>query len=233
MKKLLAITCSLLALVSCRASLDNGPLDGRVYQVQLAGGGKAPMDDALVFDGGRFESTACRNYGFRLADYHGAIAGDAGTFEANAMSSDSGATVWSGKIEGESVEGTMKWTNAKGEVTDFKFKGKSASGLLDGKTFEGMVCPGDSKTGDKDQLIFKAGAFDSSACRAYGFTKSPYTATREGDATRFTATATNADGDQNHWEGTIRGDDVTGTMEHRNAAGKVLDKFKFVAKLAK
>src|SRR5882672_9544103 len=45
------------ALVACQSGLSQGPLDGRVYQVTLAGA-KEPMPDNLVFDGGRFESTA-------------------------------------------------------------------------------------------------------------------------------------------------------------------------------
>jgi len=69
MNKLTIALVSILALpafIACQSGLGNGPLDGRVYQVTLAG----PQDtkpDQLVFDGGRFESTACRSYGFTTA----------------------------------------------------------------------------------------------------------------------------------------------------------------------
>ena len=233
MKQLVLVASSLLAFASCQTGLGNGPLDGRVYEVKLAGGNQAPQSDSLVFDGGHFESTACRTYGFHPTCYSGALDGDAATFEAAAKSKESGATAWSGKVHGDAVEGTLKWTNAKGEVTEFKFDGKSSSGALDGKTFEGMVCPGEAKTGDKDRLLFKHGAFDSNACRAYGFTMAPYTTTGDGDATHFSAVATNADGESNHWDGTIKGDDISGTMRHMNATGKVTDSYKFAAKLVK
>ena len=231
--RFLAIFASLTFVAACQSGLGNGPLDGRVYSVTLAGGGQAPATDALIFDGGQFESTLCREHGFRLAPYESTNNGDATKFEVVAKSADAGANAWSGKIHGDTVEGTLKCTDPKGAVTEFKFNGVSASGLLDGKTFEGMVCEGESKSGDKDRLVFAHGAFDSNACRAYGFTMSPYTATKEGDATKFSAVATNSCGDSNRWDGTIRGDDISGTMQHMNASGKVEASYKFVAKLVK
>jgi hypothetical protein len=232
---ILAILASFLALpfvAACQSGLSNGPLDGRVYDVKLAAAGQSPQADTLIFDGGQFESTFCRAAGFHLAPYSSSQNGGAATFEAVAKS-DVGANSWSGKIHGDSVEGTLKCTNPDGAVTEFKFDGRSASGMLDGKTFEGMVYPGESKTGDKDRLVFAHGAFDSNACRAYGFTMSPYTATREGDATKFSAVATNSSGDENQWDGTIRGDEISGTMKHMDASGKVLESYVFSAKLVK
>src|SRR5882672_11507969 len=114
--RLLPIVVSLVALpfvAACQSGLSNGPLDGRVYEVKLAGGGQAPQVDALIFDGGQFESTACRAHGFRLAPYSSSINGNATTFEAVAKSTDAGANSWSGSIHGDAVQGTLKWTDAK------------------------------------------------------------------------------------------------------------------------
>ncbi|HTF90061.1 MAG TPA: hypothetical protein VK843_16725 [Planctomycetota bacterium] len=230
-----ALCVSLLALpalVACQSGLSKGPLDGRVYEVTLAGPQEA-QPDRLVFDGGRFESTACRSYGFVTTPYSTKENGSAKTFEASAKSGKAGSTAWNGAIQGETIEGTMIWTDDKGQKNQFRFSGRKSSGLLDGETFEGMVCPGESKTGDSDRLVFSNGAFDSNACRAYGFTMSPYSATAAADGTHFSADAINADGEKNHWEGVVKGEDVSGTMEHSNASGKVTDKYRFVAKLVK
>lgn len=235
MNKFTLAFVSLLALpsfVACQSQLAKGPLDGRVYQVTLAGP-KEPMPDQLVFDGGRFESTACRSFGFTTTPYSAKDDGAASSFEASAKCTKSGSTAWNGAIHGEAIEGTMVWTNDKGEKTPFHFTGKKSSGLLDGQTFEGMVCPGDAKTGDSDRLAFGNGAFDSNACRAYGFTMSPYTATRATDGTHFSADAINGGGEKNHWDGVVNGADISGTMEHMDSSGKVTDKFHFVAKLVK
>ena len=226
---------SLLALpafVACQAPLGKGPLDGSVYQVTLAGP-KEAQPDQLVFDGGRFESTACRTHGFVTAPYSAKDDGAAKSFEASAKSGKSGATAWNGAIRGDAIEGTMIWTDDKGAQSQFKFSGKKSSGLLDGQTFQGRVCPGESKSGDSDRLVFSNGAFDSNACRAYGFTMSPYTARYATDGTHFSADAVNCDGQTNRWEGVVKGDDVSGTMQHLNSAGKVTDKYHFEAKLVK
>jgi len=142
-------------------------------------------------------------------------------------------TAWNGAIRGDAIEGKMILTDDKGQKSEFRFSGKSLSGLLDGKTFAGEICEGNTTSGDKDQLVFRAGAFDSTACRAYGFTMAPYTATREGATTHFSAEAINPSGDKNVWQGVVDGEDVSGTMQHVNSSGKITDKYRFVAKLVK
>ena len=117
--------------------------------------------------------------------------------------------------------------------SEYRFSGKQCSGPLDGQVFEGMICEGNDTTGDKDRLTFNGGAFDSSACRAYGFTMSPYSVTHEGDSTHFQAEAINASGEKNVWDGVVKGSDMSGTLKHVNSSGKVTDSYKFVAKLVK
>jgi hypothetical protein len=228
MKFVLASCVSLLALASCQSGLGEGPIDGRVYEVQLEGGA-APMPDVLVFDGARFESSACRPFGFVGGPYQAMVGGDATSFEATAKCDKSGTTAWSGKIHGGSIQGTLCWTDAAGKVTNMRFHGATAKGALDGRTFVGMICEGNKTTGDEDTINFSSGGFESVACRPYGFAITPYTTSTDGGATRFTATAINAGGDQNLWEGTLNGSEMTGTMKHMDASGKVLDQYRWIA----
>jgi len=229
MLKLLPIAVSFLAFAACQSGLGHGPLDGRMYQVELAGGGQPAAPDFLVFDGGRFESTACRAFGFNGAGYEAVCGAAEASFQASPSCSKAGTTAWNGRIVGDAIEGTMQWTDATGRVTDLHFKGRTASGQLDGKTFVGMLCEGDSTSGDEDTLVFGNGAFDSQACRAYGFTMAPYTATRDGDRTHFKAEATNACGETNVWEGTLEGEQLEGTMQHKDSDGKVSGSYRWKA----
>jgi hypothetical protein len=223
---------ALPAFVACQSGLGQGPLDGRVYQVTLAGPKDATPDN-LVFDGGRFESTACRNYGFTTTPYSAKADGAASTFEASAKSGQASTTAWNGKIQGDGIQGTMVLTDGQGAKSEFRFVGTALTGPLDGQVFDGMICEGDASTGDKDRLVFRSGCLDSQACRPYGFTMAPYTTTPEGDGIRFRAEAINCDGDKNCWDGVVRGGELAGTLEHKDASGKTTDKYRFVAKLAK
>ena len=228
----LASLLALPSLVACQSGLGHGPLDGRVYQVTLAG----PMDskpDQLVFDGGRFESTACRTHGFVSAPYSAKNDGATASFEVAAKSDKAGATAWTGAMHGEAIVGKMILTDDKGVQSEYRFNGKKSSGPLDGQVFEGMICEGNDTTGDKDFLTFNSGAFDSSACRAHGFTMSPYSTTREGDSMHFQAEAINCSGEKNVWDGVVKDGDISGTLKHVNSSGKLTDSYKFVAKLVK
>jgi hypothetical protein len=231
MKHALLLTTLVLSCTSCRAGLGQGPYDGRVFSVELVGSdGKEPQPDTLVFDGGRFESTACREYGFVGATYTGSNTDGGARFETSPRSSTSGTTAWTGTIRGDSIDGTMLWTETSGKVSEFRFQGRGARGSLDGRRFVGQLCPAGTQDGDPDTLAFENGAFDSLACRAYGFTRAPYATTTEGGVLHFTAVAIDADGDRNHWNGILRGDELTGTMEHRGSDEEVLERYEFVAR---
>jgi len=227
MKNALLLPSLALACISCRAGLGQGPYDGRVFSIELVGSDAKGQPDTLVFDGGRFESTACREYGFVGAPYSGAEGG--GRFETVPRSPTSGTTAWTGTIRGDSIDGTMRWTETSGKVSEFRFQGKGARGPIDGRVFAGHICPAGTEDGDPDTLVFQNGAFDSQACRAWGFTRAPYATTSEGGVLHFTAVAINADGERNHWNGILRGDELSGTMEHRGSDGEVQDRFDFVA----
>lgn len=87
---------------------------------------------------------------------------------------------------------------------------KPSSGLVDGKTYSGEVGQKGDKKGDADDFEFKDGTFHSTACDQYGYTAAPYTATKGKDNITFKSTTKNDSGDTIAWNGTIKGDHVSG-----------------------
>jgi hypothetical protein len=205
-------------LASASAPAARGVLDGKVFDVVLveASGQKSP--DQLVFDGAKFESTACRPYGFQPAQYAGHAQGDDVAFEASAKAKDTATNAWSGTVRGSSVRGTMTCTNGKGEAVHYTYEGKLASGALDGRSFEVEMVGADGKNQDKDRLSFAGGSVDSTSCRPFGFLRAAYTTTPEGDGLRFEAVAASAEYGLNHWQGTVRGDQIEGTLKSGESA---------------
>jgi hypothetical protein len=123
MKFLHLLTSSLFAsaalvLSACQSSLGHGPLDGRVYEVSLTGPDAKPMPDQLIFDGGGFDSRACRSYGFTITNYVATREGDAIRFSADARNGGGETNRWEGVVRGNDVSGTMKHMNSSGKVTD-------------------------------------------------------------------------------------------------------------------
>jgi hypothetical protein len=202
------------------APASHQPLDGKVFDIVLVqANGQPKGPDQLVFDSALFESTACRPYGFTATKYTTDAQGDDVRFEAVAKSRDAGTNSWKGAVHGGTVRGTMTWSNPKGETESMTFEGKAASGVLDGRTFDVEIVGADGKAQDKDHLTFAGGSFDSSSCRPFGFIRTGYTTKVEGDATRFEAVCASAEYGMNHWEGTIRGDRIEGTLKAGDPAG--------------
>ncbi len=200
------------------------PLDGKVFDVVLvqANGQKDP--DQLVFDSATFESLACRSYGFKPATYSARTQGGDVAFESTPKTKD-GANAWKGTVRGTSVSGTLNYTGPKGEPMSCTFEGKLANGALDGRTYEVEVVGADGKPQEKDDLSFMGGSFDSSSCRPFGYIRTAYSTTKEGDAIRFQAIAASADYPMNHWEGTVHGDTIEGTLKSGDAADAPTLKF--------
>jgi hypothetical protein len=63
--------------------------------------------------------------------------------------------------------------------------------------------------------------FDSSACHAYGFGKSVYTAHSMGKAITFQVRATSKDKSKETWNGTVEGNNIHGTVKMTDPQGKV------------
>jgi hypothetical protein len=100
-------------------------LDGRSFDVTLESADSQPVKDTLVFQGGRFESTACTSLGFpQWSDYAAGTDGSATTFRGMAKH-PSGATMdWNGKVVGDAVEGTALHTT-NGKTSTMTFKGSA------------------------------------------------------------------------------------------------------------
>ncbi len=89
---------------------------------------------------------------------------------------------------------------------------KAISHELDGKTFDVLLTE-EGKTGDKDQLIFSKGTFDSIVCRPYGFTLAAYKTLKSGDGSvSFEATSKSLTEGTSVWKGKITGGKIEGTM---------------------
>jgi hypothetical protein len=194
------------------------PLDGKVFDVVLVQPNGQKDPDQLVFDSATFESLACRPYGFKAATYSAHAQGGDVAFESSPKSKDAGANMWKGTVHGSTVSGTLVCTGPKGEPMNCTFEGKLANGPLDGRTYEVQVIGADGKPQEKDDLSFMSGSFDSSSCRPFGYIRTAYTASKDGDAIRFQAVAASADYPMNHWEGTVRGDMIEGTLKSGDAA---------------
>ena len=108
-----------------------------------------------------------------------------------------------------------------------KAKAEAAgSGALDGKVFAGELVKSGEKTGNKDELTFKNGTFVSSACVAYGFRETPYTATAKDGVVTFTAAATNDKGETMSWTGTIKDGVLESTAVNKMPSGEATYSFK-------
>ena len=108
-------------------------------------------------------------------------------------------------------------------------KGKAEAaggGALDGKVFAGELVKSGEKTGNKDDLTFKNGTFVSSACVAYGFRETPYTATKKDGVVTFTAAATNDKGETMSWTGTIKDGVLESTAANKMPTGETTYTFK-------
>lgn len=203
----------------------HGVLDGKVFDVELVDPSGKKGADQLTFDAAIFESSACRPYGFKAAKYSGHAQGEDVMFESTAVAKDAGTNAWTGTVHGSSVKGTMTYTDAKGAATRYTYEGKLASGALDGKSFDIEMVGADGKTQDKDRVTFQSGSFDSSSCRPFGFIRTGYTTTPNGDAVSFQAVAASAEYGFNHWQGVVRGDHIEGTLKSGEAADAPVLKF--------
>ena len=88
---------------SARASLDGRNFDGIVLEC-----GKTSGDaDTLIFQGGRFRSTACDQYGYGDGPYTATRSGETVTFEAETESPKYGKLRWTGVVRGARLDGTM------------------------------------------------------------------------------------------------------------------------------
>jgi hypothetical protein len=119
-----------MAVVSISVAAYNnakGPLDGSKWQVSLAFKGQKPQADTLNFAKGRFESIACRPYGFGTAAYGARKLKSGWSFWAITKSHKEGTMHWTGKVVGDKISGTVQWQTAKGKISYATYSGERKS----------------------------------------------------------------------------------------------------------
>jgi hypothetical protein len=123
--------CALLLLpVASRAT---ALLDGKVFVVDLGPKGKAAdeKDEVLTFGDGRFHSKYCDKYGFGTAAYEAKADGGAIVFATETVSESDGRLVWRGRVQGDTIEGTIVhhrkpgWFNRNPAPRESWFKGRA------------------------------------------------------------------------------------------------------------
>jgi hypothetical protein len=123
---ILALVLAAAAFRAARAAETkaSGPLDGRRFRGETGEKGKAKGDpESFVFADGRFDPLDCHRWGFAAAPYTARSEGDAVHFEAETVSPKEGSMVWKGKVQRDTLEGTMVWRKAGQDPIEYWFKG--------------------------------------------------------------------------------------------------------------
>lgn len=87
-----------------------------------------------------------------------------------------------------------------------------ADDSLDGRSFLVELTETNNNEATKDELIFKDGTFFSTECEKHGFTPAPYESKSKAGAVMFKSTLTSVKEGKTEWEGSVNGDEITGTM---------------------
>jgi hypothetical protein len=88
-----------------------GLLDGKVFTGPTGKMGKnATETDELKFENGKLYSVGCADWGFGWGDYSTKVEGNSISFEAVTTSPKDGKIVWSGTVNGDTIDATYIWT---------------------------------------------------------------------------------------------------------------------------
>jgi hypothetical protein len=88
----------------------------------------------------------------------------------------------------------------------------SADDSLDGRSFSVELTETNKNEATRDELIFKDGTFFSTECEKYGFTPASYDSRSKDGAILFKSALTSGKEGKTEWEGSVKGDEITGTM---------------------
>jgi hypothetical protein len=102
-------------------AIGTGALDGKSYEVTLSLAGEQPRKDTLVFNGGKFESTACTGFGFpQWTEYTTSGDPSAVAFHVVTHHPSGDSIDWNGIVRGDSIEGKgAHMMNGKTDVETF------------------------------------------------------------------------------------------------------------------
>jgi hypothetical protein len=98
-------------------------LDGRTYKADAVLPDGTHVSSDLSFVNGMFDSSACESLGFRAGAYTVSKSGDVIVFRAELKKSDGTTEVWTGRIDGDSLDGDCVGPDG----TRVKFAGRIAS----------------------------------------------------------------------------------------------------------
>jgi hypothetical protein len=87
-----------------------------------------------------------------------------------------------------------------------------ADDSLDGRSYSVELTEANKDEASKDELIFKDGTFFSAGCEQYGFTPASYESKSKDGAVLFKSTLTSGKEGKTEWEGSVKGDEISGTM---------------------
>jgi hypothetical protein len=88
-----------------------GLLDGKVFTGPTGKMGKnATETDELKFENGKLYSVGCAEWGFGWGDYSTKVEGNNISFKAVTTSPKDGKIVWSGTVNGDTIDATYIWT---------------------------------------------------------------------------------------------------------------------------
>ena len=106
-----------------------GMLDGKIFSGPTGKMGKdATETDELRFENGKLCSVGCADWGFGWGAYSTQVQGNSIFFKAVTESPKDGKIVWSGLVNGDTIDATYIWTKKSwyGERKQEKwFKGKT------------------------------------------------------------------------------------------------------------
>jgi len=122
---ILAGTAALGTEAFLAAQAGAGALDGKTFAGEYGKTWKkAEGRDELIFEDGRFRSTACDQYKFGDAAYTTAPDGDAIRFEAETESPKYGRMKWSGRVQGNVLDGNFTWIKKNNKTVDYWIKAR-------------------------------------------------------------------------------------------------------------
>ncbi len=134
LKKIIFSVFAFLPLMVVAQTPVKGPLDGKIYLIDVYKEGKKKSfdSDELKFNTGKFKSKLFADWGFTKANKYQITSIDSTSSETKIYSwttesvSDIKETMtWNGTIKGEDIEGTSEIVNVKGDKTyAFTFTGK-------------------------------------------------------------------------------------------------------------